>query len=209
MIEKIYHFDRFVTLAVNGPHTPLQDDICLILSSKFFFFGVVVLFLICLSCRKKVRFGSREYRTEWKLVLLSAVFVAAAFAASDIIAHEYIKPLVRRLRPGYDPWIQSLVWTPAGRGGIYTFVSNHAANSFGFATLSALILRNRFYTFMIFLTGAAVCYSRIYLARHFLTDTLGGAVLGIILGFIFYGLLAVAVRNLFTDRRFRAITGLR
>lgn len=209
MLEKIYRLDRFVTLAVNGSHTPLQDDICLILSNKYFFFGVVILFLICLSCRKKVRFGSREYRTEWKLVLLSAVFITAAFAVSDIVAHQYIKPLVGRLRPGYDPWIHGLVRTPAGRGGVYTFVSNHAANSFGFATLSALILRNRFYTFMIFLTSAAVCYSRIYLARHFLTDVLGGAIFGIVTGLVVYGLLSIAVRNMFTDRRFRAITGLR
>lgn len=204
MIENIYYMDRWVTLAVNGLYSSFSDAVFLVLSNKFFFAGVIAIFLLLCGSRKQLRFGKHNYQVNWKIMLTIAFFIAITFATTDVVSHDVIKPTVRRLRPAYDPWIHNLVRTPSGRGGVYTFVSNHAANCFGFAILSALVIKNKFYAMSIVTICLAVCYSRIYLGRHFLTDVLGGAVFGLMVGAMTYSLLRFYVNRFLKSSRVNA-----
>ncbi len=189
MIDSGYYMDRFVTLWANGSHTAFMDALFMILSNKFFFLGIVAASLILVSLKRRLHFVKYDYPVNWKTILVVTLAIGVTFAVTDIVSHDFIKPAVRRLRPAYDPWIHDMVRLPSGRGGIYTFVSNHAANCFGFAVLSALVIRKRFYTISIIAICIAVNYSRIYLGRHFLTDVLGGTLLGVSAGFMTYLLL--------------------
>lgn len=204
MIEGCYYLDRWVTLEVNGHHTAFTDALFLILSNKFFFLGVIAAFLVLVYSKKRLRFGRYDYPANWKIMLIVMLAIGATFAVTDIVSHDLIKPAVRRLRPAYDPWIHDMVRLPSGRGGVYTFVSNHAANCFGFAVLSALVIRKKFYTITIIAICLAVNYSRIYLGRHFLTDILGGTLFGALAGFMMYLLLKFLLGALMKSSRMPA-----
>ena len=67
-------------------------------------------------------------------------------------------------------------------GGMFGFVSSHAANSFNVALLSLLFIRKRWYSVSIIIWAAAVGYSRIYLGVHYPGDVICGAILGAFIG---------------------------
>ena len=48
--------------------------------------------------------------------------------------------------------------------------------------LAIRTIRRRWFTLLMVLCAAAICYSRIYLAKHFPADILWGAALGALLG---------------------------
>ena len=67
-----------------------------------------------------------------------------------------------------------------GCGGRYGFPSNHAANS----VVVAFVL-TRFYKKLnpfLWRLAVVVCISRMYLGKHYPSDLLGGALLGILVG---------------------------
>ena len=66
--------------------------------------------------------------------------------------------------------------------GRYGSVSAHAATIVALALFAARTIRRRWFTLLIVLCTAAICYSRIYLAKHFPADILWGMLLGMLLG---------------------------
>jgi undecaprenyl-diphosphatase len=87
-------------------------------------------------------------------------------------------------------------------GGKYGFVSSHAANSFALAMLSSSILNRRWYTIMILAWATSVSYSRIYLGVHYPGDILGGALLGILIGYGLYYFYRVLEKKYFSGNDF-------
>lgn len=67
--------------------------------------------------------------------------------------------------------------------GRYGTVSAHAATVVALATLSAAVIRRRWFTRLIGACTLLICYSRIYLAKHFPMDLLWGALVGLALGY--------------------------
>jgi undecaprenyl-diphosphatase len=66
-------------------------------------------------------------------------------------------------------------------GGQYSFVSSHAANFFAITTCFFLVLGNYFkkFFYLLVLISIIVCFSRIYLGVHYLSDVFAGGLLGI------------------------------
>ena len=62
--------------------------------------------------------------------------------------------------------------------GRYGSVSAHAATIVAMSLLAIRTIRRRWFTLLMVLCAAAICYSRIYLAKHFPVDLLLGAVVG-------------------------------
>lgn len=82
---------------------------------------------------------------------------------------------------------------PASVSGLYGTVSSHAAVVSALATLSIPVVRRRAFTIATLVVALLVCYSRIYLAKHFPIDLLLGASTGLLTGGIMllvYRLLA-------------------
>jgi undecaprenyl-diphosphatase len=87
------------------------------------------------------------------------------------------------------------------RGGLYGFISSHAANAFGLATLTVFIFRNRLFTAVILVYAFLTGYSRIYLGVHFISDIAAGALVGVLLGYAVYQLYNLSrIYFLKTDR---------
>ena len=67
--------------------------------------------------------------------------------------------------------------------GHYGTVSAHAATIVTLAVLSCAAIRRRWFTALMVVSTVAICYSRIYLGKHFPMDLVWGALVGGILGY--------------------------
>ncbi|MGI6342153.1 MAG: phosphatase PAP2 family protein [Bacteroidales bacterium] len=99
------------------------------------------------------------------------------------------KYLFMRLRPTHEGTISSIVNTVNGyRGGLYSFYSGHASNTFAVVTFFSLIFKNKpKYLFILLWTFAVITvFSRIYLGVHYPGDIIVGAIVGTLFGFLVY-----------------------
>lgn len=126
------------------------------------------------------------YRKSSWIVLLGVVVLVGL---ADWTSVHFFKETVMRLRPGHEPALEGLVRLPYGKGGLYGFVSSHASNCFAIAAFVTFALHRRFKVFrygIMYFWAALICYSRVYLARHYVGDVLCGALWGYLLGWLMW-----------------------
>ena len=183
MLEFLDHIDRIVFLFLNSLHSVFWDHVMFWISGRF---NWIPLYLLII--------GYLVYRYKWR-VLIILLLVVLLITMSDQGSVHLFKEVFKRLRPCHNPEISHLVHIVRNHcGGIYGFVSSHAANSFAAASYSLLLIRNRYYTIFIILWALLVSYSRIYLGVHYPGDIIGGAILGAVLGYIIYRLFVIIDR---------------
>ena len=104
---------------------------------------------------------------------IALVILIVTLAITDSVAAQIIKPWVGRLRPSHAlEGINLLV----GKGGKFSFVSNHSANMFALATILGYFYGNvkpYLYTF-----AAIIAFSRVYVGVHYPADILFGGLFG-------------------------------
>ena len=81
--------------------------------------------------------------------------------------------------------------------GRFGTVSAHAAVIVTLAVLSASVIRRRWFTGLMVLSTLLICYSRIYLAKHFPVDLLLGTGVGILTGLFMLWLYKKSGRGFF------------
>lgn len=178
MIEYLNDIDADALLAVNGLHNVFQDAFWWMVTAKW---SSALLLLVLLWIL---------LRQNWRHALLVLVMLALAVLVADQVSSGLIKHLVERLRPTHDPSLESMVHVINGyRGGMYGFVSSHAANFFAAATLLSFIMRHRWVTLSLFTWALLQCYSRVYLGVHYPGDIMGGIVVGLLSGWLVWRLM--------------------
>ena len=111
--------------------------------------------------------------------LLLMALIVAAIAISDWLSVHAFKDVFKRLRPCHEPALSELFTLAALRcGGIYGFVSSHAATVWAAWAVIRAAKPARWILLIATLWALLVSYSRIYLGVHYPGDILGGAVLG-------------------------------
>jgi undecaprenyl-diphosphatase len=175
MLEHLLQLEQEYFLAINQTHPSWLNPLMYAFSTPWAW-APVFLLPLCLFLKK---------RTNWRPTLLcTALTVILNLLLTELL----IKPYFRRLRPTHHPQFKDRIETLHNyiAGGDYGFISGHTTNAFAFAILTALILRNRYYTPAIFLWATLMAYSRIYLGAHFITDVIPGILLGTLLGLLLY-----------------------
>jgi undecaprenyl-diphosphatase len=112
---------------------------------------------------------------------LVAISVITAIAV-DSSLHFIFKPLFARLRPSHaEPpitWLRLI----DGYGGRYGFPSSHAANTFSQAVVIGTFYKSsRIYLYIL---AFLISLSRVYLGLHYPLDIIGGAIYGLLFGFL-------------------------
>jgi undecaprenyl-diphosphatase len=179
-MNEISKMDTEIFLYLNGLHNSFMDAIMFWASDKLFWIPFYILIIIIIY---------KEYKKR-SIYILTTIAIVITFC--DQTASHIIKPLVKRLRPSHEPALQDLIHlSDAGPGGLYGFVSSHAANAFGLATFLILLLTKKYNGLKITLLFWAilVAYSRIYNGVHYPLDIVCGMLLGIFYGYIFKNLL--------------------
>ena len=181
MIEYLDHIDKKLFLFLNGIHIESMDTIMWWISSTTLWipFYIVLLFFLI---KKENPSSLKKQLTNISFLVIS---IAIAILLADQISSGFFKPFFQRFRPSHNPNIMHLVHViikPNGetyRGGLYGFVSSHAANSFAIAFFSCRILKHKSAWVSLITWALLVSYSRIYLGVHYPGDILGGALIGI------------------------------
>lgn len=178
MLEYLNDIDTTALLAINGWNGTFQDFLWWMVSAKW------ASLLMALALLWVLLHQNRRH------ALLVLAMVVLAFVVADQLSSGVIKHLVERLRPTREPALNNLLHIVNDyRGGMYGFVSSHAANSFAAATLLALVIRYRVVTMSLFSWAVLQCYSRVYLGVHYPGDILGGIVVGVLVGWLVWRLM--------------------
>lgn len=178
MIEYLSDIDADALLAVNGLHTMFQDAFWWLVTAKWSSL-LLALALVWILLHQNRRHA-----------LLVLAMVVLTVLVADQVSSGLIKHLVERLRPTHDPSLESMVHVVNGyRGGLYGFVSSHAANSFALSTFVALLMRRKAVALSLFLWALLQCYSRVYLGVHYPGDIIGGIAVGVVVGWIVWRLM--------------------
>ena len=183
MFEYLESIDRAIVVAVNGAHHPFFDQLFWNISNTLTW---VPLFLFILH---------RVWKAyQWRNFLIFLGMAALMIAITDQTSVHLFKNVVLRYRPSHNLLIKDQLHYYMKKngelytGGDYGFISSHAVNFFAIALFAGMALRKHYPKMIWLLLAAAaiVCYSRIYLGVHYLTDVMCGGAWGAMWGYIFY-----------------------
>lgn len=174
-MEILNSLDTQFFLFLNGLHNSFFDPIMYWLSHKLIWTPMYLLIIFLII---------RQYKMRGLLMLL---FIGLVIGLCDQTASGLLKNLVQRLRPSHEPALAGLVHlSKAGSGGLYGFVSSHAANVFGLATFLYFVLNKQFkpLKYWLFIWAFLVSYSRIYNGVHYPGDVIAGGIIGAGIGYL-------------------------
>ncbi len=167
-MNDILALDQQLFLFLNSLHAAWLDPIMIAVSGKLTWIPLYLL-IVYLVYRNQ----------QWRGLLWFVVCAGLVVLLADRISVLAFKDIFQRLRPCHEASIADYVYLPSGhKGGLYSFVSSHAANTFGIAVLTALFLQKRWATLLLLIWALWVSYSRIYMGVHYPGDVLCGAILG-------------------------------
>lgn len=178
--EKI---DQSIVLLINGWNTPVLDETMWIVSSKIIWIPLYV-YLIYLASKK----------LNYKQTILFTIIAIMSVVFSDLISHHCFKEVFQRFRPSHNLLlINKLHFYKTSpdefyQGGLYGFVSSHAANFFAIALFTGLALKEYYPRILtkLLIIASFVSFSRIYLGVHYLSDIVVGAIVGSLISYILY-----------------------
>ncbi|MBR1766418.1 MAG: phosphatase PAP2 family protein [Bacteroidales bacterium] len=182
MIEALNQFDTRLFYLINSHHCTAMDWTMWVLSSRWCWLVVIALGYALSTLVREPR--------RWWLVLAG---IGLCFLLADQGSVQLFKNTVCRLRPCHA--LPDVHLFREGCGGLYGFISSHAANAFAIATFFFLryrrwpsLSRGKALAVPVgFVVWAVLTsYSRAYLGKHYPGDLLCGTLFGIVVGILIH-----------------------
>ena len=176
----MYTFDHDLFLWLNFDGGKAMDSIMEIISGTTMWIPLY-LFIIVWAF----------YKYGWRSAIAFVVCLILALGLADMLCgifkhtgllKDVWESFPVRHRPMFDSAVRDLAHVPSYAHGPYGTVSAHAATVVALAWISALMIRRKWYDWLIAVAVVIICYSRIYLACHFPMDILLGTIVGTITG---------------------------
>lgn len=175
-LDKIIQYDRDLLVFINGLGSENWDGFWIVITNQFTWTPLYLLFFYLI-------FRSYGWKKGLALLLLTALLVT--FSDQFTV---FLKNYFERLRPNQDPSLNQVIRVLKNNRS-FSFVSGHAATSSAVSMLMFLTLKKYYrFTPLFFIWPLIFSYSRMYLGVHFPLDVLVGAMLGLLIGYLFYKL---------------------
>jgi len=169
MTEFLYSIDLAVFYFFNHSlSTPVLDKFFSIITSLN---NWLITYVILLGLTWK--YGGKRGK-------IAVVFTLIMIIITDQTGYRILKEYFARPRP--CDFLTDVI-TPLGCTGTYSFPSNHALNNFAVATYFSFLFPK--FRVVLFVIASLIAISRVYLGLHYPSDIIGGAIIGIIFGYIF------------------------
>jgi undecaprenyl-diphosphatase len=183
MIDYLEGIDRMIVLTVNGWNNSFLDAFFWFISQRITWIPLYI--LIAFFAWKKL--PKRQ-------LLIFVILTILCVALADLVSVNLFKNVFLRYRPSHHADLTERLhfYLKANgefyKGGMYGFVSSHAANFFALATFVSLSLNVVYPKLKWFLFSIAflVSFSRLYQGVHYASDLIVGALLGTTIAFILY-----------------------
>lgn len=183
-MNALSNIDSDLFLFLNGLHVDWMDKVMVLITNMWICMPLYLL-LIYWTVQQ---YGKRCW---WVFLALGLV----VFCSDQLSSHVF-KPYFQRLRPCFNEDFEGLLHLPKGlAAGRYSFTSSHAANTFAIATFLTPVLR-RFRPWpavLLYLWAFVSSYSRIYIGFHYPGDIVCGAILGLLVGLLFWRLFQIFI----------------
>lgn len=172
MFNRLIDIDHQWFVAINSFHNSFFDEMMYWISYKYTWLPLYafIIFLIIKRFKKQ----------SW-IILMSILITLLLTDQLSVLIKDYFM----RLRPSHNPLFENLIHLNHGiKGGLYGFVSSHAANTAGLSTFLILfpIFKSKKIVFLFIFWTLLVAYSRIYNGLHYPSDVMGGIILGFFIG---------------------------
>lgn len=188
MIEAI---DNFGIQYMFGSNSLFLDHLALTMTNALMWIPVVVALILLII----------KNNDNMPMIGLTVGCGFLCVAMSLGVSEALVKPFVERLRPCNDPLVQYMAQIAGNmHSKDFSFYSSHASNCMALTTFFAFLVRSKRLAISMLVWSLIVCWTRVYLGQHFLTDVMVGFLAGIIIGTIGY-LIYLLVRKQMTPRR--------
>jgi len=175
MLEYLLKLDTDLFLLLNGINSTFWDTIMWYISATKTWIPLYLIVLFFVFKQQK-----------WK-GFITFFFMILLVGVADQGSVHLFKNTFQRLRPCHNEAILNIVHIVNNKcGGLYSFVSSHATNTFAFAVFTSLYFNKKKISYLLIFWAIIVSYSRIYLGVHYPLDVFGGAILGVIIGVIIF-----------------------
>ena len=168
MLETLQELDVYLLQVFNNWGRASVDPFWLFVT-KIYVWIPILLPIIYLSVRKKT--------VKFQRIIFIGLVILLLFILSTT---ELTKVLIARIRPCNDEFFNGL-FRELIHPDSYSFYSGHTATSVGITVYCISLLRKQFKWIWLLLIWALIfSYSRLYLAAHYPSDILVGAIMGFV-----------------------------